>query len=196
MQTHVKRLHGNWDLGFALDKHMLKSVYIGNDEYGHARFNNTRTPAGEALYQLKYEASWDKAKLLAQAVHDDICSHLPNIDMVIPMPPSQYRPRQPVTEVAAHLATLLDVPMFDNFLLRQRTGAKLKNMHSREDKDAALKGKITLGHTFRGDGPWNALLLDDLHDTGASLSAACEALRACEKIAKVYVAALTWKRLK
>jgi predicted amidophosphoribosyltransferase len=196
MQTHVKRLHGNWDLGFALDKHMLKSVYIGDDEYGHARFDNTRTPAGEALYQLKYEKNWDQAKLLAQTVYDDICPHLPDIGMVVPMPPSQLRPRQPVTEVAAHLAMLLDVPMFENFLLRQRTGAKLKDMHTREDKDAALRGKITLGHTFRGEGRWNALLLDDLHDTGASLSAACEALRACEKIAKIYVAALTWKRPK
>jgi predicted amidophosphoribosyltransferase len=196
MRTHVKRLHGNWDLGFALDKHMLKSVYIGDDEYGHARFDNTRTPAGEALYQLKYEENWDQAELLAQAVHDEICRHFSGIGMVVPMPGSQYRPRQPVAEVAAHLATLLDVPMFENFLLRQRTGAKLKDMHTREDKDAALKGKITLGHTFRGDGPWNTLLLDDLHDTGASLSAACEALRTCEKIGKVFVAVLTWKRPK
>ncbi|WP_454743956.1 hypothetical protein [Cupriavidus necator] len=53
MKTNLKQIFGNWDLGYALDKHTLRSTYIGDNEYGHPQFNTERSEPGEALFQLK-----------------------------------------------------------------------------------------------------------------------------------------------
>lgn len=54
-------LTGAWRQGFALDIHTLSSEFIGHDEHGHPRFNNTYSEVGELLYQLKSRA--DKAAI-------------------------------------------------------------------------------------------------------------------------------------
>lgn len=48
------QLHGNWDLGYALDVHTLNSILLGEDAFGHPRFESTRSNIGELLYQFKY----------------------------------------------------------------------------------------------------------------------------------------------
>ena len=53
MQVQVRKLEGSWDLRYALHKHTLSSLYLGDDEYGHAQFDTTRSEPGEVLYQLK-----------------------------------------------------------------------------------------------------------------------------------------------
>jgi len=35
------RLIGNWDDGYALDKHILQSILLGEDNYGHMLFDTT-----------------------------------------------------------------------------------------------------------------------------------------------------------
>lgn len=47
MQVQVRKLEGSWDLGYALHKHTLSSVYLGDDEHGHPRFDNTRSEPGK-----------------------------------------------------------------------------------------------------------------------------------------------------
>ena len=59
---------------------------------------------------------------------------------------------------------------------------------------AALAGRFAVNDVIVGDGKWNALLLDDLFDTGASMEAVCNALRSYRKIDKVYAAAITQGR--
>lgn len=49
------RLKGNWTKGLAFDLHTVASVYLGPDEFGHDRFDNTRSEIGELVYQLKYK---------------------------------------------------------------------------------------------------------------------------------------------
>lgn len=48
------KLNGSWDLGYALDKHVMSSTAIGVNYYGHTEFETQRTSIGEALYQFKY----------------------------------------------------------------------------------------------------------------------------------------------
>ena len=48
-------IKGNWKKGFAYDVHTLDSVYLGPDEYGHDRFENTYSEMGELVKQLKYK---------------------------------------------------------------------------------------------------------------------------------------------
>ena len=68
MQVQVRKLEGSWDLGYALHKHTLSSVYLGDDEHGHPRFDNTRSGPGEALYQLKYRGDWNQIAPLAAQI--------------------------------------------------------------------------------------------------------------------------------
>ena len=53
MKTVIRQITGSWDLGYVLDKHVLSSVYLGDNAYGHPQFDTTRSEVGEALYKLK-----------------------------------------------------------------------------------------------------------------------------------------------
>jgi predicted amidophosphoribosyltransferase len=193
MKTNVKSIHGGWNLGYVLDKHTISSTAVGQYENGRTKWDTTYTEVGGLVYQMKYRTQLQHAPVLAKAVADVIVPMLPEFSMIIPMPATKLRSRQPVTEVANALGQLLKVPVIDGMLSKAAGGRLLKDLHTREEKDAELAGKITLNRVITDDGRWNALLLDDLHDSGASLDAACAALRQYEKIGDIYVAALTWK---
>lgn len=194
MQVAIRQLNGNWDLGYALHKHVLSSVYLGNDEHGHPRFDNTRSEPGEALFQLKYRADWSKALPLALQIKETLLPKLPNTGLIIPMPASTERARQPVTEIAQELGKCANLPVFENIIVKSAPpagGVALKDLTTKDEKVAALAGRFAINNGISNEGKWNALLLDDLFDTGASMEAVCSALRTYPKIDKVYVAAIT-----
>ena len=196
MQVQLKKLEGSWDLGYALHKHTLSSVYLGDDEYGHPRFDTTRSEPGESLYQLKYRGDWDQVKPLAAQVKTSLLPLFGKIGLIIPMPASTARARQPVNEIAAELGRLTDTPVFDNIIVKApapQGSPQLKNLHGREEKEAALQGRFSINPAITNEGCWNALLLDDLFDTGATMDAVSETLRTYKKISQVYAASLTWK---
>lgn len=196
MQVQIKKIEGSWDLGFALHKHTLSSAYLGDDEWGHPRFDTTRSEPGEALYKLKYQSDWSQIAPLAEAIQTHLMPLFGKIGLIIPMPASTPRQRQPVTELANALGKLLDKPVFDEMVVKAPTppgGTPLKNLNTRAEKDSALAGLITVNECITNEGHWNALILDDLFDTGATLDAACRALRTYKKINHIYAATVTWK---
>jgi predicted amidophosphoribosyltransferase len=172
---------------------MLRSTYLGENEQGHPQFHNERTSAGEAVYQLKYKDKWDQAEALALAVAEQIVPRLGSIGLVIPMPPSKKRAQQPVYTVATELAKILGVTSFEKILIKNHTGKSLKDLQTREEKVIALAGKINLSDEINGHNKYNALVLDDLFDSGATMEAACAVLQTYAKIDKIFVVALTWK---
>ncbi|CAE6811532.1 hypothetical protein R69658_05427 [Paraburkholderia aspalathi] len=191
MQINLREIQGNWNKGFALDKHKISSTYIGDNQWGRPMFDTKRTEAGEALYQLKYKYDWEQVDALAQAVAQHIVPRLPQIGLIVPMPASSWRARQPVTEVARALGQVMKVPLFENLLTKKTGGPKLKDLPTREARIEALANAFTVADTIAGDQAWNVLLLDDLYDSGATAQAACQALRTYRKISGVYVATLT-----
>lgn len=182
--------------GYALDKHTASSVFIGHNEYGHPQFDTTRTPAGEAVFQLKYRGDFDRVKPLAKAVVRNIVPQFPKIGLVMPIPASTTRKRQPVHEVASAVAERMEVPLLDSLITKSAVAANtgsLKNMNTREEKDEALKGRYLLNKAITNKGSWNVLVVDDLYHTGATMDAICSLLAQYDKISGVYVAALTWR---
>lgn len=103
MKVSLKQINGPWDQGWVLDKHMVSSTFLGNDDRGHPCFDNQRTEIGEATYQLKYQKDWNQVGPLAQAVATNVFPRLDQVGFVVPMPASNIRQRQPVTEVALAL---------------------------------------------------------------------------------------------
>lgn len=193
MIVDLREIEGPWTKGFALHKHTLSSTYIGDNEAGHPQFDTTRSEPGEAVYQLKYKSDWSKAPQLAKAIKEHIIPRLGPIGLIVPMPASTLRARQPVTEVCKALAPMIGVSVFDGTILSKTPGAPLKNMSDKAAKIAALSDQMKIADGIGGDGTWNALLVDDLFDSGASMEAACRALLGYKKIASVYAVALTWK---
>ena len=191
MNVSLKAIYGTWDAGWVLDKHVLSSTYIGDNQWGHAQFDTQRSEAGEASYQLKYREDWNQVEPLAQALATHIFPKCGNVGFIVPMPASQIRQRQPVTEVAHALGRLVDKPVFES-LVKAPGGPALKNLQTKEEKLEALAHRITVVDLIN-DGRWNVLLVDDLYDSGASMEAACNALRSYHKVNKIFVAALTWK---
>lgn len=196
MQVQVRELKGNWDRGYALHKHTFSSICVGTDEYGHPRFKTTRTEPGEALYQLKYRGDWNQIAPLAVEIKATLLPLFGKIDLIIPMPASARRDRQPVDELAAELGRITRIPVFNNIVVKApapQGAPQLKNLHSRKEKDEALQGRFSINPCITNEGRWDVLLLDDLYDTGATMEAVCNALRTYNKINLVYVATITWK---
>ena len=135
MKTNVRQIFGNWDLGFVLDKHSISSTPSGENEYGHLQYETLRTAVGEATFLLKYRYQWDQAAPLAATVHEALIPLFPEkVEFIIPMPASKVCVRQPVNEVVDHLSRMLDVPAFDNMLVKTPNGKSLKNLSNKEEK--------------------------------------------------------------
>jgi len=57
-----KKIGRGWRVeGYSLDKHIVSSVFIGEDEFGHPQFETKRTELGELLFRYKYRS--DEAAL-------------------------------------------------------------------------------------------------------------------------------------
>lgn len=190
----LKEIFGEWSRGFVLDQHSIASRPDGQYANGVPRFDTDYTEVGKAVNLLKYHGDFKQIPGLASAVCRHIVPNFGNIDLVIPMAASTKRARQPVNALAAYIARKLKISAAKGFLVKAPGSQPLKDLSTREEKDIALQGKLSLSGELAGGGPYAVLLVDDLYETGASLDAACRVLRECEKISAVYVAALTWRR--
>lgn len=193
MKVNIKKIEGNWDLGYVMDKHIVKSVFLGEDEYGHPRFDTERTEVGESVFLLKYRCDWNQVEPLAQCLYENAVPLFKDIHFIIPMAASNPRDRQPVTEVANALAKKMELTSLNELLFKEQNGQSLKNLSTAEEKKKAVKDSFSTKDQIKGDGSYNILLIDDLFHTGTSMEAACEVLRKYKKINKIYVAALTWR---
>lgn len=185
------KIEGNWDVGYALDLHVKSSDFLGYDEFGHPQYNTIRTKLGELVYKLKY--GHDKTVL------DDIISIICNsftfksIDVIIPVPPSKtLRVFQPVVEIARRLGNDLGIQVLTNAVLKVKSTSELKNVSTFEEKYSILKDAFKIGDIslIRNK---TILLLDDLYQSGATLTAITELLKK-GGVSKVKVLTLTKTR--
>ena len=190
MQVQIRKLEGSWDLGYAPHKHTFFSVLTGYNEYGYPQFDTKRSEPGEALYQLKYREDWGQVPRIVAQLQTILLPLFENIGLIIPTPASKQRVKQPVDELANELGRITGIPVFGNITVKSAApqgSQQLKKFNTREEKDEALDGRFSVNPCITNNGSWNALLLDDLFDTGATLNAICKVLRTYSKINRIHV---------
>lgn len=194
MEVNVKEILGIWDLGLSLDKHTISSTPIGQNQWGHMQFDTVRPEAGEALYQLKYRNDISQELIIAEQMYSSFSSHFSSSNLILPMPPSKVRIRQPVIEIAKKLATKMNIPCYENLLIKTKNTPAMKDIVLRDEKVKTLVDAFACNDILGEGYVYDVLLIDDLFDTGSSLEAATQTLREYAKIRNVYVATVTRKR--
>jgi len=193
MSIRPIKLVGNWDEGFALDNHVIESIYVGEDQYGRSEFDTTRSAIGELVYQLKYnnntEVIYDIMELVKPFLEE--WNMINKIDIVIPAPPSnKNRNYQPVFLISESVAKFLGKPIvFD--LLEKINSGQIKNMDSSE-KAKAISGSILKKKKFKKR--VNILLVDDLYKSGTTLNEVYNVLKQDENVNNIYVLTMTKTR--
>ena len=185
------QVYGNWDLGYALDVHTLSSIMVGEDAFGHPRFESTRSDLGELLYQFKYRYRYGALDEIVDAVCVFLSDHpdMAQVDSIIPVPPTKQRGYQPTYEIADEVAKRLHLYCCTN-VLENNSIVEAKTL-SHEDKHKAQQGIIKVKDATRLH---NTLVIDDLFQSGATLTRCVDLLKSDPLIDKVYVLAITKTR--
>lgn len=169
----VIKLEGNWRSGRAYDLHTVSSTYLGVDEYGHDRFDSTRSEMGELVFALKYRN--DKSAVAKIVKLLDNIGGIEKFDFIIPVPPTnKKRKYQPVELIAAALGERRGVTVLKGYLANEGD-EELKGITDPVARDELLREalKIIGGENIAGK---RVLLVDDLYRSGSTLRIATEIL--------------------
>lgn len=191
-----QEIRGNWRSGWALDIHTLSSRPLPGGGY-----DTKRPEFGEWVYQLKYRHDRTKlqpiAEVAAKFVKEEFAVDgypiLPYLKATLPIPPSdQNRNFQHVTEVAQEIGKLLSVPVRMDYLMKVKQTVPLKNLPNIESKREQLRGAFVVqSQDLKNQ---CVLLVDDLYDSGTTLTEATKALYEQSGVQHVLVLTLTRTR--
>lgn len=185
-------LEGNWKSGKAYDLHTTSSTHLGTDEFGHDRFDNTRSKMGELVYQLKYKH--DKSKVEEIVALLDEIKGIENFDFIIPIPQtSKTRPIKPVELIAVALGRKRGVTVVTDALSNEGS-EELKGITDPVARNELLEAALKLdvpGNKYAGK---KILLVDDLYRSGSTLRVATDLFNKEGKAAQVSVLTMTKTR--
>jgi len=137
-------IKGNSKKGFAYDVHTLDSVYMGVDEYGHYRWDTTRSEMGELVYKLKYQADRSAIDKIVDLLLGKY-KGLETMDAIIPIPSTKkQRTIQPVDEIAKEIGKRINVPVLIDALEKHPGGKELKNVNDPNERKEQLQTRISL----------------------------------------------------
>ena len=172
---HPIKLRGRWREGFALDRHIVSSTYIGDNEYGHPMFDTKRTEIGELTYRLKYKDDNSVVGEIAVTAAQFVKSWSPGVSVIIPAPPSnQTRPQQPVFVLAQAIGERLSLPVRQGCVTRTKNLPQLKDVRDAATRLLLLRDVHTVDQNVIEN--QKVLLFDDVFQSGATLNAVAEAV--------------------
>lgn len=184
-------LEGNWKRGLAFDLHTTSSVYLGVDEFGHDKFDTTRSEMGQLVYRLKYNG--DKSALPRIIELLDAIKGIETYDFLVPIPPTKKnRPVQPVELISEELGKKRGVKVLPR-LLANAGDAELKGISDPIERQDRLKEALKIGEKADVSGK-KLLLVDDLYRSGSTLRIATDLLYSECKAGSVSVLAMTRTR--
>ena len=148
--------------------------FLGYDENGNPKFENTRSEVGELLFRLKYRDDRSALPKLAEASAAFVEKWAPGIDALVPVTPSRVRAFQPTLALAAAIAADLKLDLGARWIERKENVPELKNVTDHEERIRLLKGAHIVDQGSVKDR--KILVFDDLFQTGATMNAVTGAL--------------------
>jgi predicted amidophosphoribosyltransferase len=189
---HGIDLRGNWVKGTAFDFHTLSSEYLGQDEYGHDRYRNTRSEMGELVYQLKYQHDSSVINKIVDLLQT--IKYFNKMDVVIPIPPSnKNRANQPVYAIATEFGKRFNIAVYLDILEKSKGSQELKGIANPDERQKALKNSMHIAKNYDLSGK-SILLIDDLYRSGSTLKVATELLYSEASAKNVYALTMTKTR--
>jgi competence protein ComFC len=186
------KIPGRWRDGYALDYHTVSSVYIGDDEFGHAQFKTTRSDVGELLYKLKYRSDNTAVPPLVETLSSFLASWNAGVDVLVPVPPSRPRASQPVLGLANALSQRAGIACTANAVIRAKDVPELKNVYEYDERIRLLADTHAIDRNqVQGR---KVLLFDDLYRSGATMNAITTALYDVGAAAEVFALTITRTR--
>lgn len=188
-------IDGNWDAGFSIELHTIRSTYLGVNEYGRDQFDTEYSEMGELINKLKYHPDHTDTSVTIPRIVTIINKNIKNInavDYIIPAPPSKPRASQPVYRIVNALSENTGVPTIDN-LITKRNGEQLKSIENHAEREQALRRSLQLNHQINIEGK-TILLIDDVYRSGATVRAVTDLLYNQAKARRVYVLTMTKTR--
>jgi competence protein ComFC len=182
------KIEGPWDAGVVIDKHTLSSEFLGNNEYGRPMFDTKRTEIGELVYQLKYQSNQAVLPHIVQLVKESIKS-IELFDAIVPIPPSnQNRALQPVYLISEAIGKQFNVPVVH--ALNKNSLEEMKGVLDKTERIDKLRETVAIQSEYDFNGK-AILIIDDLFDSGSTLSVAAELVKDIGKARYVGVLAMT-----
>jgi hypothetical protein len=154
--SHPRALTGPWACGWSLGFHS----HFNGSEW-------SRSGVGSLTYRLKYEGDVSVvSELVAQTLElGRLHPELFQVDTILPVPPSNPRPMDPVQVFCTALAQSLNCPVLNNLSKTRRTEPQ-KGLKTLAQKRDNVRGAFALSSGLKGK---RVLLIDDLFDSGATL---------------------------
>jgi len=188
-----QKISGEWNSGYVLDLHTIKSEFLGHNSYGHPEFDTTYTEMGGLLKKAKYRESQSALDTLAETASSFIQSRGWGIDCIVPVPPSNTgRKYQPVFELAKRISSIIGKPVCWDCVAKVTDTPELKNVHDYSARLKILKDAFSVDKKKTRDKV--ILLLDDLYRSGATMNAISKTLLEHGSAKKVYALAITKTR--
>lgn len=185
-------LEGNWKSGKAYDLHTVSSTHLGTDEFGHSRFENTRSEMGEYVYRLKYKLDQSVVEKIVNLL--DSIGGIEGFDFLVSIPSTKKdRPIEPVELIAIALGKRRGVAV-DTGSLVNSGSAELKEITDPVARNELLVAALRLKPTGNKFQQKKILLVDDLYRSGATLSVATDLLYRQGEAAQVSVLTMTKTR--
>lgn len=184
-------IEGNWHKGLAYDVHTTSSVYIGDDEFGHARYDTERSEMGELVYRLKYRGDQSAVDTIISLL--DSIKKIEDFDYLVPIPATKKnRAFQPVELIASRLGDHRGVEVISDLLMNDGD-EELKGISDPVERDRRLEEAMTLNPNHQISDT-SILLIDDLYRSGATLRLATQLLYEEGNVDKVCVLTMTKTR--
>jgi len=181
-------VHGAWDKGVVIDRHTISSEFIGNNEHGRAMFDTKRTEIGELVYKLKYQSDAKVLSRIIEIVKASITG-IEAFDVIVPIPPSKTtRSQQPVDLIANAIGIAYGVPVIN--ALSKNSLEEIKSIVDKTERINKLKQSVTLNGGFDFSN-MSILIVDDLFDSGSTLSVATELLKELGHARRICILAMT-----
>jgi len=193
MKLHPQGIKGPWKTGMVLDWHTISSQMIDSNEFGHPIFETIRSEIGELLYQFKYRNDQNALKNILNVTIEYLGDKIADkIDLIIPVPPSSHG-RTVTKQIAQGLANGLRVEFSGTALTKCKNTQELKSVTDPEIRKEILDNALK-ANKVEVDGK-SVLLVDDLYRSGATLTAAAQAITNQGGAKTVYVLAITRTRV-